>query len=502
MSSSKRILLINSSVMSSDCKSVMVGNLGEEPYPPLGLLYIASTLMERGIKVELLDIPVVFLKKRIEARNQQIPNWDFNEMILKQIVKERVQDFQADLVGISCLFSGKFRGTVLISEAVKEARPQCPVVIGGLHPTVFAQEALERLPSVDFVILGEGEQSFGDLLSSLFENRMPLSDIDGLAYRDSNGTTHVNQKTSFINELDRLPLPAWGIIDLDDYAIEDEAWQSFWENPKRYPLRYRMPLLTSRSCPMQCRFCAMHLVHGKGIRFRSVENCLKELEWLHYDFGVNYFSIIDDNFTLNKNRVIDFANEIVKRNIKIYLDAPSGISMHFYDKEIHDALMAVGMLRLFFPIESGSDYMREHVMGKKLSREKIYENSEIVRNEKDLFVRAFFVIGMPQETEETLRASWDMMEELYIDDVSIHFATPFPGTALYEEVIQNNLLDIPLRDVFFADDFQQSSDRPFIKPYHLEIDDLIKFKNRVEGLFLKRREKYGVKKNRSMKHLY
>jgi radical SAM superfamily enzyme YgiQ (UPF0313 family) len=246
----------------------------------------------------------------------------------------------------------------------------------------------------------------------------------------------------------------------------------------------------------------MHLVHGKKIRFRSVEHCLEEIELLYHEFGVNYFSIIDDNFTLKKRRILNLADEIAKRDIQMYLDAPSGISMHFFDHDILEALKSIGMVRLFFAIESGSDYMRERVMCKKLSRDKIYEGSELVSNEKNLLVRAFFVIGMPQETEETLMASWEMINKLYIDDVSIHFATPFPGTSLYDEVIKNDLLVVPPQDAFFADEFQQSSERPFIKPYDLGLDELIDFKHKVENLFQGRRQKYGVKKNRSIKHLY
>ena len=453
-----------------------------------------------GYEVRLLDIPVVLKQKRHEAEIKEVIR-GISDLVLEEIVAGHIQDFRPDLVGISCLFSGKFRSTVFISEAVKKVAPTCLVVIGGLHPTIFAREAIERLPSVDFVILGEGEESFVDLLSSIFDNRIPLYDVDGLAFRDSEGI-HNTTKTHYIQPLDRLPFPAWEMIDLDDYAIDDKTWKNFWNNPKEYPLRYRVPLLTSRSCPMQCRFCAMHLVHGKRFRLRSEENCLREIEWLYHEFGVNYFSIIDDNFTLKRSRILKLANEIVKRNIQMYIDTPSGVSMQFFDKDIFEALKDIGILRLFFAIESGSDFMREQVMGKKLSREKIYEGSELVRNEKDILVRAFFVIGMPDETEETLQESWDMINELYIDDVSIHFATPFPGTSLYDEVMQNDLLVIPPQDAFFADNFQQSSDQPFIKPYNLETDDLIQFKRKVEDLFHYRREKYGVKKNRSIKHLY
>lgn len=496
-----RILLINSHVRSSNVRSAMVGQLGEEPYPPAGLLSIAAYLRLQGYHIGLLDIPSILKQKFRRSQEQKNPNWNVTDAVVEEIVTESLKDFKPDAVGISCLYSGKFRGTILISEIVKRVLEKCPVVVGGLHPTVFAREAIERVPSIDFVVIGEGEESFGALLSSILLNKSPLSRVDGLAYRSHSGA-RVNPKTNYIEDLDKLPLPAWDIIKFEDYAIDDEAWKNFWDNPKGLKLRYRMPLLTSRSCPMQCSFCAMHFVHGKKLRFRSVEHCMKEIEWLYHEYGVNYFSIIDDNFTMNKRRVIDIANQIIQRDLRIYLDAPSGISMHFFDKEVFEALKAAGMQRLFLPVESGSDYIREHVMGKKLSREKIFECSDLMRNEKDLSVRAFFVIGMPQESEETLEASWNLINELFIDDVSIHFATPFPGTALYKEVVENNLLEMPLDDVLFADDFQQSSDRPLIKPYKLKTSELIDFKSRAEDLFEQRRIKYGVKRNRSIKHLY
>jgi radical SAM superfamily enzyme YgiQ (UPF0313 family) len=223
---------------------------------------------------------------------------------------------------------------------------------------------------------------------------------------------------------------------------------------------------------------------------------------LYNDHGVNYFSIIDDNFTLKKERILRLADAIVKERVQIYLDSPSGVSMRCFDKDILEALKAMGMTRLFFAIESGSDYMREQIMGKRLSRQKIYECSDLVKNERDILVRAFFVIGMPQETEETLEASYEMMQEIHIDDASIHIAVPFPGTPLYEEVRANNLFLIPEHDAFVSDEYQQSSDRVFIRPYNLRPERLLEFKKDAENIFRERREKYGIKINRSIKHLY
>ncbi|MBC8472841.1 MAG: cobalamin B12-binding domain-containing protein, partial [Planctomycetes bacterium] len=188
-----RVLLINPHVWSSDCCSSMVSALGEEPYPPIGLLYLAAYMRSCGYEVRLLDIPVVLKQKRHEAEIKEVIR-GISDLVLEEIVAGHIQDFRPDLVGISCLFSGKFRSTVFISEAVKKVAPTCLVVIGGLHPTIFAREAIERLPSVDFVILGEGEESFVDLLSSIFDNRIPLYDVDGLAFRDSEGI-HNTTKT-------------------------------------------------------------------------------------------------------------------------------------------------------------------------------------------------------------------------------------------------------------------------------------------------------------------
>ena len=326
-----------------------------------------------------------------------------------------------------------------------------------------------------------------------------MSNIDGLCYRAGNKVI-VNPKKEYISDLDSLPIPAWDLLDMKHYEIEQEKWEKFWHNPLGLKLRFRWPILTSRSCPMNCNFCAMHLVHGKKIRFRTAYNCFEEIEYLN-NHGINYFSIIDDNFTFDKRRVIELADIIVKKNIKIYIDTPNGISMKFFDKEVLEALKAMGLLRIYFAPESGSDYIRNEIIGKRLSKEKIFEVSELVRNEKDIFIRAFFIIGMPQETIETLEDTYDMIKALYIDDASIHYAIPFPGTRLYDEVISENLLIIPERDALFAENYQLSSDVPFIKPYNLQIEELIAFRKKVGALFAQRYESLGISRKYPIHHL-
>jgi len=454
----------------------MVSNLREEPYPSVGLLSLAATLKKNRYNIFYLDIPALLKRHNLSFK-------DDLDAFVEQTITDTYNDYKPDLVGISCLFSGKFPATIFISSVLKKIDSSLPVVLGGIQPTVFYKEILERFDCVDFIIIGEGEESFLQLLNCIF-NGGSLSDIDGICYRD--GRIRVNPKRNFINDLDILPYPAWELLNLQDYEIESEKWERHWHNPKGYSLKYRFPFLSSRSCPMGCNFCAMHLLHGKEIRYRSAENCLKEIEYLYNEYGINYFSIIDDNFSMDKSRVLELASKIRKKNLKIYVDTPNGISIKFFDRDILEALKAMGLLRISFAVESGSDYIRNKVMGKKLPREKIFEVFELMRKEKDIFVRAFFIIGLPQETSDTLRETYEMINKLYLDNISIHTAVPLPGSRLYDEVIRNKLLLVPDQDILYAENFHQASDKPWIKPYNLDIEELIEFRKKAEDIITQR----------------
>lgn len=499
----KKILLINSYVKDRNVISRMINEFIEEPYPSVGLLYIASTLRQNNYDVFYLDIPVILKQKLIEIDKRHEPSdncGSYIDNLVEQAIIETYNSYKPDFIGINCLFSGKFSGAIFICSILKKIDRSLPIAIGGIHPTIFHKEILERLNCIDFVIIGEGEESFTRLLDYYFFQKDSLSKIDGLCYR-YDGQVITNPKRKFIDNLDTIPIPALDILDMNHYEIEQYKWEKYWHNPRNLKLKYRWPILTSRSCPMNCSFCAMKLVHGKKMRVRSVDNCFSEIEYLYNKYGINYFSIIDDNFTTDKQRIIYLANKIKESNMKIYIDTPNGISVKFFDKDILDALKDMGILRIYLAIESGSDYIRNEIMGKSVSKEKITYISELMRKEKDIFVRAFFIIGMPQETKETLRETYDIIKSLYIDDVSIHYAVPFPGTRLYEDVVANNLLIDPIKDILFDKNFQLSSDIPFIKPYDLEIEELISFKKKVEELFANRYKKLNIERKYPIHHI-
>lgn len=438
---------------------------------PVGLLYLAASLTKSGYSVKITDINNDCL--RLETGVREI---DLDQYLSNHIPKE-IEQFEPDLVGIACPFSTRFNTAFRASQITKERFPQLPVVLGGIHPTIFAREILLN-SNVDYVVLGEGEESFARLIKAHFQNQAEMREIDGVAFRQDNQIV-VNEKTRFIQNLDELQLPSYDLIDLKDYFFDTSGWQ----NPKKLPINIPLPLITSRSCPNRCSFCSMFLVHGKKFRARSPENVVNEIEYLYNEYDQRYFSIMDDNFTLLKDRTIEIALEIIRRKLDIQFDAPNGLSISTLDKEVLDALVAAGLIRFSIGIESGSDYIRNEVIGKHLSRETILQFNELIKGYKDLFVKAFFIIGFPEETRESLRDTYQLLERLNVHKIGIFYAIPHPGTRLFSQCVEQGSLTVDIDSLWNFEGFDNSADRPCIKPEALTIEELVEFREKAYALF-------------------
>jgi len=215
-------------------------------------------------------------------------------------------------------------------------------------------------------------------------------------------------------------------------------------------------------------------VHGPKIRYRSADDVVDEIQYLYDNFEARYFQFMDDNFTFDKKRVIRMMNEIVRRGMKISYDTPNGIAISKLDTETIRAMVAGGLIRISIAIESGSQEIRD-LMLKGLKQEKIYEVANELAKYPHVFVKAFFIVGMPEETKETLEETRKMIMNLPIDKFSINYATPFPGTALFNQCKAKNMLRYEVEDYVEIDGHQLRSDRPHFKPFNLTEQDLMDF---------------------------
>ncbi|UCG54863.1 MAG: radical SAM protein [Dehalococcoidia bacterium] len=456
--------------------------VNKEYYIPSSLLYLAAALQKAGKNVKILDL------NTYEAEYS-----DTSRAFFEKIMISYIHDYQPSLIGIGCLFCGQFPAVLSFSKKIKEESKEIKIAIGGIHPTTYPTEILANCPSIDFVALGEGEITMVELVDSLESGREDFNKIDGIAYR-SNGEIIVNQKISFIENLDELPFPAYDLINLEDYYHDT----SHWHNPKNLPINASIPIISSRSCPNRCNFCSMFMVMGPRWRYRSPENVVDEIEYLYNKYNHQHFSFMDDNITLNKARTLEMCNQIVKRRLNIQFEIPNGLSIRTLDKDVLDALISAGLVRVALGIESGSDYIRNEIIGKRLSREKIFEVVRLTKEYKQLYVKAFFIIGMPEDTRETLMDTYNMIKEIDIDMPQVFNLLPFPGTKVFEQALKDNLL-IDIDNLWKKDVFYGSGNKQFfVKPYELEVEDLQEFRDKFDNLIAtlmarKREEKKRVR---------
>lgn len=441
-----------------------------EYYLPLSLLYLAGSLVAAGHEAKILDLNTL----RMNDDDAAAP-------VYEKAVVDAVMSFAPGLIGLGCLFSGQFPSVRKYAQMLK--RNNCPaeIVIGGIHPTIFCEDILKHCAEIDYVVLGEGERTLV-MLAELIEKKEPgrLVSIDGIGYRDQQGVM-VNKKTQFIQDPDTIPFPAYDLVRFQDYYLDT----SKWHNPRRLPIDISLPVIFSRSCPMRCNFCSMFMVMGTAWRGRSPTNMVDEIEYLYRSHGRRHFSFMDDNLTLNKKHVLEVCRQIVQRRLVIQFETPNGISTGTLDEEVIDALVHAGLVRLSLAIESGSDFIRNTIMGKHLQRDKIYDVVRLVKQYPQLYVRAFFMMGMPEDTAQTLSETYTMIQKIDVDKPIVMNLLPFPGTKLFEQAVRDKLFfdDFDPEQAWSMDTLYFAGNKNFfIKPYAMTMDELADFRKRFDNL--------------------
>lgn len=430
---------------------------GQPLVAPIGLLYLVSTLKKNNICVKILDHNVENIS-----------------------VKECLMDFVPDLVGIGCCFSGHITETLDNARQVK-AYANVPVVIGGIHPTIYYKDIMKNCPEIDYIILGEGEISLLKLCNYIQKNDINIiQQINGIVYRAHNNDVVVNTKTKYIENVSDLPWPDYKCINIKNYYYDT----SNWHNPKRLNINTSLPIISSRSCPMQCNFCSMYILMGKKIRKRNPYDVVNEIEYLYNEYDHRYFSFYDDNVNLDRRHILTICSEIKKRKLNIQFDTPNGVHVNSLDEEVVEALVSSGLVRVSLAIEHGSEYIRNKIMGKNLSTEKIYSVVNMCKKYHDLYIRTFFIMGMPEDTRETLQKTYEMIEIMDIDKPIVTNVVPFPGTKLFDQCIRDNIIvGVNVEDLWRNPDAYFTGNKQFfVKPYNMTMEELIFFRNKFDLL--------------------
>ncbi len=381
---------------------------------PLGLLYIAANLKGARIVDALIETKV----RRKNGGTEFGTSW--------KDMKKKLRE--SDIVGITCSFSSQLKNTISTAELVKEIDPKAKTMIGGPHATIKPKDFLKE-DSVDFVVLGEGELVFPELVKRL-KKGISVRSLKGIGYKEG-GKMIINPRPDFIEDLDSLPFPAYHLVKMEDYF---EANKDF---PARPSIDIRgseraVSMVTSRGCPYNCVFCSVHLHMGHRWRFHSSKYVLKHLKFLKDEYDVRHVHFEDDNISLEPKRFEEIIDGIRKLNIT--WDTPNGVRADTLNKKLLRKVKNSGCVYLVIGVESGDQRVLDEIVGKNLDLKKVEEIAKICK-EIELPLDAFYVIGFPGETKQNIKHTIDFALRLnrrYDVYPYLFFATPLIGTRLYD----------------------------------------------------------------------
>ena len=354
--------------------------------PPIGLYYVGSVLKENQYDVEILNW----------CRMNETP-----ETIEKVLLEKK-----PDIIGFSVLQANRWGG-IEIAGIAKKIHPKVKIVFGGITPTFLWKHFLTHFPQIDFVVIGEGEYTFLNLVKYLEHNKeQHIEDIRGIAFREG-GKVVRTASADLIRQIDALPVPA-----------------------KYFEYRH---LSLTRGCPGKCKFCGSPKFWGPKVRFHSVEYFIDELERL-YKKGINFFYFSDDTFSVDKNRVIDICKKILEKGLNITWVAISRVN--YMSEDILSWMRKAGCIQISYGVESGSKKIRTF-LNKKIANDDI-EKAFAMTLKYGILPRAYFIYGSPGETDRTILETIDLIKK--IRPLVIHFfvLSLFPGTRLYEEYKKKN----------------------------------------------------------------
>lgn len=372
-------------------------------WPPINLVLIAGSLIEKNIGVEILDANALSMSLR------EICNY--------------VSEFDANLIGIP-LYSEQVHLIFDLTLSIKKYHPHCSIVLGGPHVSALPEKTLEQFRYVDYVLQGEAEKSFLDLCLAIIEERK-LTSVLGLTFRNNNGEIISNDSASIEEKLDNIGHPKRELLD--------KYYEASKYNTIILHNRNVDTLLTSRGYPFQCNFC--HNINP-SYRFHSV-GCLVEEIITMYKRGIKVIEVVDDNFTANRERAVTLFKEIIKEKLDLNFRIKSRVDM--VDEELMSYAKKAGVYLIAYGAESGSQYILDR-MNKRI---RVTDTIDACRLTKrfGIYCHTTWIIGYPGETIETINETVKLIKVTKPTTVQIEILKPYPSTTVYNEAIISGSLN-------------------------------------------------------------
>lgn len=372
--------------------------------PPIGLMYVAAALEKAGFEVQMLDN--YLMKKPI------------NE------IKQLVTKLNPQIVGITC-GSATYTRCIESAKAIKEALPNCKIVVGGWHAS-YVPDSLLTNPEIDYVVMGEGERAITQLATCIINGNEPAAmSIAGVACRRHG--TNIKNQPKFIENMDEIPFPARHLLPLELYDRTIE-----YLNAKPADV-----MSISRGCVYNCGFCETKKLWGNICRSFSPRRVVDEIQDLQSRYGTKGLYFINDNFTLRKNQTLELCNLMVKN--KLDLEWVCDTRVDLVNQELLETMSKAGCKTIWFGVESGSQRVLQRI-GRNTTLEQI-ENAFKLCRKNQIQTACSFMLGVPDETLKDMEASLKFAKKLNPDWCLFNVFIANPDSKLYQEVLESKKYD-------------------------------------------------------------
>jgi len=384
--------------------NALLGNKCSDPYPQpsLSLASIAAVLED---KMEVLPIF----------------DGNFSEKYVEDLVS-LVKSKHPDVVGFS-VFTPFAKKVFECAKLVKKIDSKILVILGGPHGAVLPYETLNRCVDIDVIICGEGEITIQELMSG-----KPFKNVAGIAFRDNRKVIMTRQR-SHIKDLDSLPYPAYHLLPNFPKGYKPHPPKSLggvWSS-----------IMWSRGCPFMCTYCCREASFGRTFRCNSPEYMTNLINYLHSQYGIDELTFYDDVFSLNRFKTIKLLEAMYPEKLGFRLNWDCETRVDLVDPELLRAMKLVGCRTIAYGIEHGLWIHRIKGGGATL---KQAEKAVRWTHEADINTIGYFMVGLPNETPDTIRKTIDFAKRLDVTWAQFSILVPLPGCELYKQAVASGLI--------------------------------------------------------------
>ena len=369
---------------------------------PMGILFVASYLKKKGIEADIYNC-----RGRADRGTADLIN--------------KVISLKPDIVGFTATTSS-FPGAYKLAAEINKVLPDVKIVFGGVHVSALREKILEQFPLIDYLVTGEGEIAMAELA----EGKDPAT-IQGMISRGAQGIQSCGFRTELC-ELDDLPFPAYHKL---------EGFPKYFEPPLfNYPRAPSASIISSRGCLYQCSYCDRS-VFRKSFRFNSAEYLYEHMALLKKDFNVKHIFFYDDLFTFNRKRVAEFCGLLMKKPLQMTFNC--AVRVGHADDALLKMLKAAGGWMVSIGMESGDQELLDRHKA-KVTLDQIRDTVKLIQK-NGMRAKGLFMMGLPGETEQTIKKTSDFIKELRLDDMNMTKFTPFPGSPAYQTIHEEGKFD-------------------------------------------------------------